>query len=154
MPWKSGLLVKKEGTKFCFWKKKNFLSVAFKALQIFFLQELLPCELEKPQQMIAFYIPLIRLGNLIQVGMHGNVVLFMVTLLHGINLFFRLRSLILNNLKPFFFYQKAVLLLLLENLYNFRLALEIWNYGSRSLKSPEILRLSKFMCAKVNILKI
>ena len=85
-----------------YWKKKKPSSVSLKALQIFFLQELLPCELEKPQQMIAFYIPLIRLGNLIQVGMHGNVVLFMVTLLHGINLFFRLWSLMQNILKQCF----------------------------------------------------
>ena len=97
--------------------------MSLKALQIFFLQELLPCELEKPQQMIAFYIPLIRLGNLIQVGMHGNVVLFMVTLLHGINLFFRLWSLMLNILEPcFFLHQEAALLLQLDN---FKHALEI-----------------------------
>ena len=86
--------------------------MSLKALQIFFLQELLPCELEKPQQMIAFYIPLIRLGNLIQVGMHGNVVLFMVTLLHGINLFFQVVEFDAKHFETmFFFYQKAALLL-------------------------------------------
>ena len=102
LPWKSGILVKKRANNFAIRRKKNFLSVA-SSTAVFFLQELLPCELEKPQQMIAFYIPLIRLGNLIQVGMHGNVVLFMVTLLHGINLFFRLWSLMLNILKPYVF---------------------------------------------------
>ena len=107
--------LKKGANNFAIGRKKPS-SVSLKALQIFFLQELLPCELEKPQQMIAFYIPLIRLGNLIQVGMHGNVVLFMVTLLHGINLFFRLWGLVLNILKPCFFYQEATLLLQLENL--------------------------------------
>ena len=94
--------LKKRANNFSIGRKKPS-SVSLKALQIFFLQELLPCELEKPQQMIAFYIPLIRLGNLIQVGMHGNVVLFMVTLLHGINLFFRLWSLRLKILKPCYF---------------------------------------------------
>ena len=102
LPWKSGILVKNRANYFAIGRKKNFLSVA-SSTAVFFLQELLPCELEKPQQMIAFYIPLIRLGNLIQVGMHGNVVLFMVTLLHGINLFFRLWSLMLNILKPYVF---------------------------------------------------
>ena len=97
--------------------EKKPSSVSLKALQIFFLQELLPCELEKPQQMIAFYIPLIRLGNLIQVGMHGNVVLFMVTLLHGINLFFQVVEFDAKHFETmFFFYQKAALLLHLENL--------------------------------------
>ena len=101
--------------------------MSFKALQFFFLQELLPCEVEKPQQMIAFYIPLIRLGNLIQVGMHGNVVLFMVTLLHGINLFFRLWSLMLKNLKPCYFYQEAAALLLqLENLSTLKMSTGIY----------------------------
>ena len=79
----------KKGPKFFLLEEKNLPQCRLKHCRFFFLQELLPCELEKPQQMIAFYIPLIRLGNLIQVGMHGNVVLFMVTLLHGINLFFQ-----------------------------------------------------------------
>ena len=83
--------------------EKKPSSVSLKALQIFFLQELLPCELEKPQQMIAFYIPLIRLGNLIQVGMHGNVVLFMVTLLHGINLFFQVVEFDAKHFETMFF---------------------------------------------------
>ena len=104
-------------------EEKNLPQCRLKHCRFFFLQELLPCELEKPQQMIAFYIPLIRLGNLIQVGMHGNVVLFMVTLLHGINLFFRLWSLMLNILEPcFFLHQEAALLLQLDN---FKHALEI-----------------------------
>ena len=81
--------LKKRANNFAIGRKKNLPQCRLKHCRFFFLQELLPCELEKPQQMIAFYIPLIRLGNLIQVGMHGNVVLFMVTLLHGINLFFQ-----------------------------------------------------------------
>ena len=118
-----------KGPKILLLEEKKPSSVSLKALQFFFLQELLPCELEKPQQMIAFYIPLIRLGNLIQVGMHGNVVLFMVTLLHGINLFFRLWSLMLSILKSCFPYQEAAALLLqLENLskYKANVYRDIW----------------------------
>ena len=124
--------------------------MSLKALQIFFLQELLPCELEKPQQMIAFYIPLIRLGNLIQVGMHGNVVLFMVTLLHGINLFFRLWSLMLNILKTCFFSIRRQLYFCNQKTLKFQACsrnLKLWEQITKKFKGTKI-------STKFNIFKI